>query len=90
MAFEKKIPTNFGVDAEYWRIIHFSGDILSGNGTVVVAGYVNKAARDENRQPLAQHTLQYINNEFSLDDDRAAIYRKLRERGAPWNDAQDV
>jgi hypothetical protein len=89
MAFEKSIETDFGVTASYWRLVAVQHDIASGNGAIVLAGYADKAAREAAKKPMATHTLNYINAEYGADDDRAAVYQKLKAN-APWLDATDA
>lgn len=90
MAFSKSLPTDFGIAATYWRIIGCQHDILSGNGTIYLAGYVSPEARAAGNKPISNGTVPYENGSFSMDDDREAIYKKLKAMGAPWDNAEDV
>ena len=53
MALLKSIPTDFGINAEYWNIGAVQED-FKGKGTeVTFYGYATKEARDEGKQPLS-------------------------------------
>lgn len=54
MALKKILPTDFGMDAEYWKITNISCN-FQGNTTVVLDGYLNKDARFDNTQPLRRY-----------------------------------
>jgi len=90
MAFGKSMETRFGIPAVYWRISMFQADHNSGNGSVVLEGFASElAARTKGLLPIAQHQIQYIENEFSIDDTRADIYQKLKTK-TPWSGATDI
>ena len=51
MALIKSIPTDFGINAEYWNVGAVAED-FKGKGTeVTFYGYANKEARDAGKQP---------------------------------------
>ena len=58
MALKKILPTDFGMDAEYWRITSISCN-FQGTTTVVLDGYLNKDARFDNAQPLRSHIVSF-------------------------------
>lgn len=52
----------------YWRVIGINRNIGTGDSHVVMAGYVNKAARDAGSQPIDSRSFDYNkdNNPFVL------------------------
>lgn len=74
MALKKTIPTIYGIDAEYWKIIHISSD-FKGTTTVAIAGFLNKDARFNNVEPLYTFTKL-----FNLEDiTRTIAYTELKQ-----------
>lgn len=56
MALSKNIPTDYGVDATYWRIIGAQAYYGENLVDVVLAGYASDAARQAGKSPLATIT----------------------------------
>lgn len=56
MALLKTMPTDFGMDAEYWKITTINSN-FQGSTTVVLDGYLTKDARFDNAQPLRRHII---------------------------------
>ena len=52
MAIQKQVDTEYGVPAEYWRIIHLTADFISSEAVVIIAGYLTAAARTDGSEPL--------------------------------------
>ncbi len=53
MAIKKVVDIkNSGVIAEYWRIVFFSINWDDGQGCIALSGYLNKYARDSNKNPV--------------------------------------
>ena len=75
MALKKILPTDFGMDAEYWRITSISCNFQGTTTTVVLDGYLNKDARFDNAQPLRSHIVS-----FTLQDvTRAIAYAEFKK-----------
>lgn len=80
MALIKAIPTDFGINAEYWNIGAVQED-FKGKGTeVTFYGYANEAARVEGKQPLSAGKVQIAGDEYVAGADRAALYAIIKQR----------
>ena len=80
MALIKSIPTDFGINAEYWNIGAVQED-FKGKGTeVTFYGYASKEARDAGKQPLSAGKVQIAGNEYVAGADRAALYSIIKQR----------
>ena len=80
MALLKSIPTDFGINAEYWNIGAVQED-FKGKGTeVTFYGYANKQAREDGKQPLSAGKVQIAGDEYVADADRDALYAIIKQR----------
>ena len=80
MALLKSIPTDFGINAEYWNIGAVQED-FKGQGTeVTFYGYANKQAREDGKQPLSAGKVQIAGGEYVAGADRAALYAIIKQR----------
>jgi len=80
MALLKSIPTDFGINAEYWNIGAVQED-FKGKGTeVTFYGYASKEAREEGKQPLSAGKVQIAGDEYVAGADRAALYAIIKQR----------
>ena len=80
MALLKSIPTDFGINAEYWNIGAVQED-FKGKGTeVTFYGYASKAAREEGKQPLSAGKVQIAGDEYVAGADRAQLYAIIKQR----------
>jgi len=78
MALIKSIPTDFGINAEYWNIGAVQED-FKGKGTeVTFYGYANKEAREEGKQPLSAGKVQIAGDEYVAGADRSALYAIIK------------
>jgi len=74
MALKKSIQTQFGIPAEYWRIIRIN-ESFDSLTEVLIAGYVSHEKREEGSNPL-----QILSRTFeTLDGGRDDYYVKLKE-----------
>ena len=87
MALKKSIPTEFGVDAEYWKIVELVDNNLFEKMKVVLFGYLNEDARGDGKSHLASTEL-LIDDLYIPDMDRSAIYATIKEL-EDWSDATD-
>lgn len=80
MALIKSIPTDFGINAEYWNIGAVQED-FKGKGTeVTFYGYANEQARIDGKQPLSAGKVQVAGDEYVAGADRAALYAIIKQR----------
>ena len=80
MALLKSIPTDFGINAEYWNIGAVQED-FKGKGTeVTFYGYANKQAREDGKQPLSAGKVQIAGDEYVAGAHRAALYAIIKQR----------
>ena len=80
MALIKSIPTDFGINAEYWNIGAVQED-FKGRGTeVTFYGYANEQARQDGKQPLSAGKVQIAGDEYVAGADRAALYAIIKQK----------
>lgn len=80
MALIKSIPTDFGINAEYWNIGAVQED-FKGKGTeVTFYGYASKDARESGAQPLSAGKVQVGGDEYVAGADRQALYAIIKQK----------
>jgi hypothetical protein len=80
MALIKSIPTDYGVNSEYWNIGAVQED-FKGQGTeVTFYGYASKEAREAGKQPLSAGKVQIAGDEYVAGADRAALYAIIKQK----------
>lgn len=80
MALIKSIPTDFGINAEYWNIGAVQED-FKGKGTeVTFYGYATKDAREAGAQPLSAGKVQVGGDEYVAGADRQALYAIIKQK----------
>jgi hypothetical protein len=75
MALIKILPTDFGMNAEYWRITNISSIISQGTTIVTLDGYFNKENRFNDAQPLRRHSVEIQ----LIDVTRPDAYTELKK-----------
>ena len=55
MALEIKLPTAFGIEATYHRLVEVNYDFRSKAGNATLACYVNQKARLDDNAPLTNY-----------------------------------
>lgn len=101
MAFLKRLSTQFGVEAEYWKIGNVSIDWLAPSVVVMVNGFATQEASDAgNIRPLAQRyiTINLSQNQVSeggqfaqvADILNAALYGAIKAQEVDFSDAEDI
>jgi len=89
MALIKAIPTDYGIDAQYWNIGAVQED-FKGQGTeVTFYGYASKEAREAGKQPLSAGKVQIAGDEYVAGADRAALYAIIKQK-PEFDGAQDA
>lgn len=94
MALSKKIKTNLGIDATYWKIVDLNINWLDKTSHISLLGWVDKNARDNGLKPLTQRNFDFNNVEFPFIDEepqneREIVYIKIKEDDE-FFDALDV
>jgi hypothetical protein len=80
MALLKSIPTEFGINAEYWNIGAVQED-FKGKGTeVTFYGYASKQAKDDGKQPLSAGKVQIAGEEYVAGASRATLYQTIKQK----------
>lgn len=54
MALQKEFITNLGVAGNYWKILSFEDNRISGKTDVIVGLYLSKAARNADKDKLSR------------------------------------
>lgn len=81
MALIKRLPTDFGIVAEYWSILSLEMNRLQRAVQVTMAGYANEAARRDGHRPLAVVPLAFGGEEFPGDAEGiayGAVYAQIK------------
>lgn len=85
MALLHRIPTDFGIDACYWHIRALELNRVERRLTVLMAGYVDEAARRADRRPVATVAVPLADTDYPGGDDAlsyAAVYAAVRRAAA--------
>jgi hypothetical protein len=89
MALIKAIPTDYGVDCNYWNIGAVHED-FKGKGTeVTFYGYASQEARLAGKQPLSAGKMQIAGDDYVAGADRATLYGIIKRR-SEFEGAQDA
>ena len=85
MALETKLETEFGIDANYHKVVAASFDWVAGTGSATLFGYVDAAARHDGAEHITQSVIELGAN---TDFDIVGCYKaaKLDERFAAAKD----
>ena len=94
MALIKKIKTNLGIDATYWKIVDLNINWLDKTSHISLLGWVDKNARDNGLKPLTQRNFDFNNVEFPFIDEepqneRETAYNKIKQ-SEEFADAEDL
>lgn len=84
MALKISIETDYGINAEYWRIARAT-DHFHGQVEVVMAGFLDIYAADEGRAPLATITV-FVQ---ASDATRSDLYPLIKQQ-SPFVGAEDA
>lgn len=52
MALRKEITTNYGVKADYWRVVRYDIDVLNYAVELIVMPYISREVREQGNQPF--------------------------------------
>ena len=89
MALVKPVPTEFGVDAYYWKVIELCENLAAKTNHVTLHGFYCRNACADGKNPLA---IWKGKLEVCFDHERAPlgeIYAALKLL-PDWNDATDA
>lgn len=78
MALIKSIPTEFGVNAEYWMIGVVQEDFYKKSIEVTLYGYANRQARTSGKQPLSSGKVKVEDGDYFPDASREALYEVIK------------
>lgn len=80
MALLKLIPTEFGINAEYWNIGAVQEDFKGKSTEITLYGYASKQTRENGSQPLTAGKMQISGDDYVADADRAALYKIIKQK----------
>lgn len=83
MALKISIQTDYGIDAGYWRVARAT-DHYHGQVEVVMAGFLDANAAEQNRAPLATITV-FVQ---ASDATRSDLYPLIKQQ-PPFVGAED-
>lgn len=89
MALEKPVEQPSGTVAAYHRILRGIVDFTTGKTTVEFASYVDKAARDADKQPITGGSVTFDEMPTFSGDPRPWAYALLKQR-PEWAEAKDA
>jgi hypothetical protein len=74
---------NTGVFCEYWRLAQVNISYLRKDCHIDLVGYVNKAARDDGKEPIDSRSFDWAESEFPFNEDepqneREIAYEKIK------------
>lgn len=84
MAIIKPIPTQYGIDAAYWRVMKFVDiDIPNVRASFMLYGWVDKEAHDSDKDPLDKKIIdcqgeEFLKLAFSLTQNNETVYNALK------------
>lgn len=79
MAIIKSIDTQYGIAAEYWKIIRVDEYFAEMRATVILAAYVNQEARESGKVPLATAaTVEMTGDTYLPDATRTQLYDYIK------------
>lgn len=58
MALEKALPSTFGVDALYWKIVNLEFDVMHKRGRIVMAGFTSEEARHNGKSSVLTRVIE--------------------------------
>lgn len=95
MALDKKIQTNFGVDATYWKVVEVNINWHANCVHITMLGWVDRIARDSGKQPIDQRTFDWNGEDFPFVDkepqnERAQAYGKIKSLKVIQPDPTDL
>jgi hypothetical protein len=88
MALKKSIETQYGTNAEYWKISRIT-TAFGAVTEVVLNGYTSQTAREEDKSPIAAELFSFLPPTLSTDDEhtRPVVYNLIKAlptlRGEP-------
>jgi hypothetical protein len=86
MALEINIPTAFGIDVTYHRLVKVYYDFSSKKGDATLACYINQKARLDDNAPLTNYVVPLPE---MADLDGQSVYKAIKEHDA-FLKAKDV
>lgn len=78
MALKKAIPSDFGINAEYWNVGSIQEDFKGAGVQVTLYGYLDQASRLAGKQPLASAVLNIVGPKYKADFTRADAYANVK------------
>ena len=81
MALKKKLPTEFGVDANYHKVSITAVDWHKKQARIETLGFIDEAARDEGKQPVLLCGFDCEGAKFDFDINKnivAQAYEKVK------------
>ena len=86
MALQKSKSTNYGVNAEYWKVIGYNYIQSSGKYEITLGLWIDQTARNNLNKPLEKFIQTSDNPIASISN----IYTYLKNNMAFFSDAVDV
>lgn len=93
MALLKTIPTAYGVDAEYWKVVETNTDWLNRRSHVTMHGWLDQQARVDDKTPLTSRVYDWLGDDFPFvesepQNEREIAYLKIKA-DAEFSGAED-
>lgn len=84
MALSKVLPTDFGIDATYWKIVDLNINWLSRETHISLLGWSDKVSREAGRKELARKIFSFSGDDFPFLDiepqnEREIAYDKIKQ-----------
>ena len=91
MALNINKPTNYGINANYFKIVNLEVSYHFKVARVELAGFVNEQARLDNKEPISSFEFRFSNEDFDFSTDQnltQKLYDKIKTQ-ENWTDATD-
>lgn len=83
MALEKSIPSNFGLTADYWRIVRVENAVALNQMVVWLAGYPSEEARRTiGVEPMMSANVTLAGADYKADATLAELYTWIKTQEA--------
>ena len=77
MALKITIPTRYGIDATYFKVVDLNINWLTRQSHVTLCGWKDEEARRNNQQPLTERSFDWSGDDFPFLDEEPQNEREI-------------
>lgn len=83
MALIKTLPTEYGIDASYWKIVDLNINWLAREAHLSLLGWASLADRDAGKKEIDRKIFSFLGEDFPFTDtepqnERGIAYSKIK------------